>query len=126
MTEGFLQSFDSDLEIISAGTKPGPRVHPLAIEVMSEIGIDISRGMPKHVKRFLDQAFDHVLTVCGNAEEDCPVFTGTVGKRSHIAFDDPALAEGDEEAMLDAFRRVRDEIGVRMREFYESEVRKEP
>jgi len=116
MAEGFLKSFDSNLEVYSAGTNPSSQVHPKAVQVMREIGIDISAGTPKDVAQFLDMPFDYVITVCDNARETCPVFTGRVEHRLHIGFEDPAEATGSDEEVLAVFRRVRDEI---KRDFYQ-------
>ena len=110
MAEGFLKALDSDLEVHSAGTNPASQVHPKAVQVMKEIGIDISGGFPKNVDRFLDQSFDYVITVCDHAKETCPVFMGDVKEQLHFGFDDPAEATGTEEEVLSEFRRVRDEI----------------
>ena len=110
MAEGFLKSFNPELEVVSAGTNPSSEVHPKAIEVMRESFIDISHNKPKHVETFLNQSFDYVITVCGGANESCPAFTGTVKHRLHIGFDDPAEATGTEKEILSEFRRVRDEI----------------
>ncbi|NUN68550.1 MAG: arsenate reductase ArsC [Bacteroidetes bacterium] len=117
MAEGFLRSFDPSLEVFSAGTKAAARVHPKAVQVMAEKGIDLSGHSPKTVEQFLDQSFDYVITVCGNAKETCPVFLGAVKQRLHIGFDDPAEATGTEEEVLAVFRRVRDEIDVRFAQF---------
>jgi arsenate reductase len=123
MAEGFLKSFDERLEVFSAGTNPALRVHPKAVDVMNEIGIDISKNYPKSVERFLNQSFDCVITVCDNAKETCPVFTGNVGKHIHIGFEDPAEASGTEEEILSVFCRVRDKIKVRMTEFYNETIK---
>ena len=79
MAEGFLKSFDEDLEVFSAGTNPAHKVSSHAIKVMDEIGLDISSNMPEDVDKYLDQSFDYVITVCGNAKETCPVFSGKAG-----------------------------------------------
>ena len=118
MAEGFLKSFDSELEVYSAGTFPAGMVHPRAIAAMKEIGIDISTGHPKNIDRFLETKLDYVITVCDHARESCPVFAGTVNHRLHIGFDDPAEAIGTEEHVMSEFRRVRDEIRRRFGEFY--------
>lgn len=110
MAEGFLKSFDPELVVHSAGTYPSNQVHPKAIQVMREVGIDISEGYPKDVDQFLDQSFDFVITVCDNARETCPVFMGKVNEQLHIGFEDPAEATGSEEEIMAVFRRVRDEI----------------
>lgn len=110
MAEGILKSLDPSLEVYSAGTQPAQRVHPFAIKVMAEIGIDISNNYPKNVDQFIDKSFDLVLTVCDSAKETCPMFTGKVSQKIHHSFDDPACAAGDEQEVLSVFRRVRDEI----------------
>ena len=119
MAEGFLKSFDQSLDVISAGTKASSRVHPKAIQVMKEIGIDLGKNFPKTVDNFLSQSFDYVITVCDNAKETCPVFLGNVKHRLHIGFDDPADTTGTEEEILVVFRRVRDEIKNEFYKFYE-------
>ena len=110
MAEGFFKSFDKRIEVYSAGTNPSSQVHPKAIEVMREINIDISSGFPKKVDRFIDSDFDYVITVCDNARETCPVFTGNVRRMMHISFDDPAIATGTEINIMEVFRGVRDEM----------------
>lgn len=110
MAEGFLKSLDSSLEVFSAGTNPAQCVNPNAIKVMNEIGIDISGGKTKSIEQFIDKSFDYVITVCDNAKETCPVFTGNVKHKLHIGFDDPADATGTEEKVLSVYRHVRDEI----------------
>ncbi len=124
MTEGFLKSVDPRLEVHSAGTNPAPRVNPFAIQVMKEVGIDISRGTPKKVDQFISQSFDYVITVCDDADKSCPNFRGKVGKRAHIGFPDPAKAAGADEEKLAVFRKVRDDIKKRFREYYETEIKK--
>lgn len=123
MAEALLKSYDPRLEVWSAGTEPASQVHPLAIRVMEEIGIDISGSLPKSVEPFLDETFDYVITVCGHAEASCPAFQGRVRRRLHIGFDDPAAARGSPEQVLGEFRRVRDQIGVRFRDFYLTHIR---
>src|SRR5512145_2772796 len=90
MAEGFLRSLDPRMEIISAGTRPEKQVNPNAVQVMKELGIDISAHFPKHVNQFVNDPFDYVVTVCDSARETCPYFAGKVGKRVHIGFVDPA------------------------------------
>lgn len=124
MTEGFLRSFDSRLEVVSAGTDPSPRVNPLAIEAMKELGIDISAGRPKNVSQFLNQPFDYVFTVCDDADRSCPNFSGKVGRRVHIGFIDPAKATGTNDQKLAVFRKVRDEIHIKFRDYFEKEIRR--
>lgn len=123
MAEGFLKSFDGGLEVHSAGTRPSSRVHPKAIQVMGELGIDLNSSYPKSTDAFVAQAFDYVITVCGHAEENCPVFTGHVQHRLHIGFDDPAEATGTEQEILGEFRRIRDEIKEQFYDFYLREIR---
>jgi len=117
MAEGFLKSFSDQLDVYSAGTAPASRVHPRAIAVMKEAGIDISGSLPKHVDRFLGESFDYVITVCDHAKETCPAFTGNVRHRLHIGFDDPAEAWGREKHVMGEFRRVRNEIRDRLHQF---------
>lgn len=119
MAEGFLKSFDSELEVYSAGTKPADRINPYAIKAMKEVGIDISDGKPENVDKYLNESFDYVITVCDNAKETCPVFMGDVKHRLHIGFDDPAEAKGTEEEVMPIYRRVRDEIEREFRKFME-------
>lgn len=123
MAEGFLKSFDPELEVYSAGTKPADKVNPKAVQVMKEVGIDISQNYPKDVEQFINETFDYVITVCDNARENCPVFFGKVGKQLHIGFEDPAEATGTEEEILAVFRKVRDEIKKDFFEFYLKELK---
>jgi arsenate reductase (thioredoxin) len=110
LAEGILRAAAGDvLNAASAGSKPAGYVHPLAIQVMKEIDIDISGHRSKHLDEFLKQNVETVITVCGNADQACPVFPGQVN-RHHWGFDDPAKAEGTELEQLAVFRRVRDEI----------------
>lgn len=116
MAHGILQYLHPEAEVCSAGVKPASEVHPFAIKVMDEIGIDISMHYPKNVSEYLGQSWDYVITVCGGAKENCPSFTGIVKTRLHIGFDDPDAFTGTEEQILEEFRRVRDEIFVSMRQ----------
>ncbi|AFN74305.1 Arsenate reductase [Melioribacter roseus P3M-2] len=125
MAEGFLKSFDPDLEVFSAGTNPSSQVHPNAVKVMKEVGIDLSNNYPKNVDEFINQSFDYVITVCDNAKETCPVFMGKVKHQLHIGFEDPAEATGTEEEILNTFRRIRDEIKRDFYQFYINEKQKE-
>lgn len=110
LAEGFLRAAAGDiLDVQSAGSNPAGYVHPMAIKVMREAGIDISQHRSKHLKEFLDKKVETVITVCGNADEACPMFPGQV-HRHHWPFDDPAHAPGNDEEVLEAFRRIRDEI----------------
>ncbi|MDT8394631.1 MAG: arsenate reductase ArsC [Bacteroidales bacterium] len=123
MAEGFLRALDKKNEIFSAGTNPSNRVHPKAIKAMAEAGIDISHHRPEHVERYLDESFDFLITVCGGAKESCPAFFGNVGHRLHIGFDDPAEAVGNEEEVMNTFRRVRDEIKHEFKKFYDDQLK---
>ena len=123
MAHGFLQSFDSHQEVYSAGTSPAEHVHPLAISVMAEVGIDISHHVPRNVKEYLYEPWDYVITVCGGANETCPTFVGKVGKRIHIGFDDPSNVVGSKEHVISEFRRVRDDIRKAFRNFYATYVK---
>ena len=110
LAEGILRAAAGDtLNVQSAGSKPAGYVHPIAIQVMKEIGIDISDHRSKHLDEFLKQPVETVVTVCGNADQACPIFPGQVN-RHHWGFYDPAKAEGTDEEKLAVFRRVRDEI----------------
>ncbi|MBO5885634.1 MAG: arsenate reductase ArsC [Bacteroidaceae bacterium] len=120
MAHGFLQSFSRNLEVHSAGTIPAERVNPKAIEVMKEVGIDLSGHRAKSVEIYLNDEWDYVITVCGGANESCPVFTGKVKHRLHIGFDDPSDAIGTDEYVMKEFRRVRDEIQMKFKEFANS------
>ena len=120
MAEGILKSLDNGLDVYSAGTKPEKQVNPNAVEVMKEIGIDISTNRAKNVDEFLDKSFDYVITVCDNAKESCPVFTGEVKHRLHIGFIDPADAKGDKEQIISVYRKVRDEIKEEFMKWYNS------
>lgn len=124
MAHGFLQSFNKELEIHSAGTRPATNVNPKAVEVMNEVEIDISQHIPKSVENYLNEEWDYVITVCGGANESCPMFIGNVKQRLHIGFDDPSDAEGTEEFVMSEFRRVRDEIKQRFTEFYITQILK--
>ncbi|MCX8493596.1 MAG: arsenate reductase ArsC [Chthoniobacterales bacterium] len=110
LAEGILRAAAGDLiEVASAGSKPAGYVHPKSIEVMKELGIDISGHTSKHLDEFLNRSVDTVITVCGNADQACPMFPGQVN-RFHWGFEDPAHATGSEEEILNEFRRVRDQI----------------
>ena len=110
LAEGILRAAVGDtLQVASAGSKPAGYVHPLAIRAMAEIGIDISQHHSKHLDEFLDKDVETVITVCGNADQACPMFPGQVN-RHHWGFDDPAHAAGTEEEQMAVFRRVRNEI----------------
>ncbi|MBU3666784.1 MAG: arsenate reductase ArsC [Chthoniobacterales bacterium] len=117
MAEGILRKAAADiLEVHSAGSNPAGYVHPKAIAAMEEIGIDISAHASKHMNEFLDREIDTVITVCGNADQACPIFPGQV-HRHHWPFDDPARATGTDTEVMDEFRRVRDEIDAVFRAY---------
>ena len=110
LAEGILRTAAKDrFRVASAGSKPAGFVHPFAIQVMKEIGIDISAHHSKHLNEFLHQPVATVITVCGNADQACPMFPGQMN-RHHWGFDDPAHTVGTDEEKLAMFRRVRDEI----------------
>jgi arsenate reductase (thioredoxin) len=110
LAEGILRSLAGDLfEVHSAGSKPAGYVHPLAIRAMAEIDMDISQHRSKHMNDFLHTPIETVITVCGNADQACPVFPGQVN-RHHWPFDDPAHAPGTDDEKMAVFRRVRDKI----------------
>jgi arsenate reductase (thioredoxin) len=116
MAEGLLRQDAGDsFEVASAGVDP-TSVRPEAVEVMRQIGIDISGHRSKSVDEFAGQEFDYVITVCDNANQNCPVFPGNT-KRIHWSIEDPAVAEGDENSKLAVFQRVRDELRHRLRLF---------
>ncbi len=123
MAHGFLQSFDPELEVFSAGTKPAEKVNPLAVKAMQENGIDISGHTPHDVKEYLKEWWDYVITVCGGANESCTAFDGKVKHRIHIGFDDPSDAIGSEEFVMAEFRRVRDEIKAKFEQFYNNNLK---
>jgi len=110
LAEGLLRAAASDfLDVRSAGSKPAGYVHPLAIQVMKEIGIDISGHHSKSMNEFLTQPVETVITVCGNADQACPMYPGQLN-RHHWGFYDPAHATGTDEEKLAVFRQVRDQI----------------
>ncbi len=110
LAEGFLRAAArGQFEVASAGSKPAGYVHPLAIKAMAEVGIDISKHTSKNLSEFLNQPVETVITVCGKADQVCPVFPGQVN-RYHWPFEDPAHATGTEAEQLEVFRTVRDQI----------------
>ena len=124
MAHGFLQSFSSNIEVHSAGTRPAAKVNPLAVETMLKAGIDISSHTPKDVSIYLQQEWDYVITVCGGANESCPAFTGKVKHRLHIGFEDPSEATGTPEFIKNEFRRIRNQIRTSFRLFYHTNIEK--
>lgn len=110
MAEGILRhALGEGFRVESAGSNPSGTVHPLAIRVMAEIGIDISGHHSKHLNEFLADEVETVITVCGNADQACPIFLGQVN-RYHWGFDDPVHSQGTDEERMNAFRRARDSI----------------
>lgn len=110
LAEGILRAVAGDfLDVVSAGSKPAGYVHPLAIKVMEEIQIDLSGHTSKHMNEFVSRSVETVITVCGHADQACPIFPGQVN-RHHWPFEDPARATGTEEEQLAVFRRIRNEI----------------
>jgi arsenate reductase (thioredoxin) len=117
MAEGWLRKLGGDaFDVFSAGSKPAGYVHPLAIEAMREVGVDISKHRSKSLEEFTGETFDYVITVCDNARDACPVFPGAAN-RLHWGFDDPAHAPGSDDEKRRVFRRVRGEIEQRIRLF---------
>ena len=120
MAEGLVNHYLGDeWKAVSAGTAPAGYVHPLAVQVMSELGIDISRQCSKPVDEFRGKEFDTVVTVCDDAAENCPVWLGT-GRKVHIGFEDPAKATGSDQERLAVFRRIRDDIRQEIFDFLEN------
>ncbi len=123
MAEGFLKSFDPELEVFSAGTNPASEVNPVSIKVMQEIGIDLTSHHSKNVYDFINESFDYVITVCDNAKSICPAFTGKVKHRLHLGFVDPAEAKGSKIKILNEYREVRDEIRASFLHFYDTKLK---
>ena len=122
LAEGILRAaVGGAADVASAGSDPAGYVHPMAVEVMKEIEIDISAHTSKHLDEFLQREVHTVITVCGNADQACPIFPGQAEKH-HWPFDDPAKAVGSEEEIRAVFRRVRDEIRAKF-EAYAAEIR---
>ncbi len=120
MAEGLLRSMAGDrFEVASAGTE-ATRVHPLAVKAMAEVDVDVSRHASKRLDQFLAQPWDYVITVCDAANEACPVFPKETG-RLHWSFPDPSRATGPEDARLEAFRRVRDQIKARLSDWIKTQ-----
>jgi len=118
MAHGFLQSFDKNITVCSAGTRAVGILNAGTVETMKEIGIDISHHTSDSVKKYLGEELDYVITVCGGANEACPVFVGHVKHRLHIGFDDPSQTKGSDEFIKSEYRRVRDEIKEAFYTFY--------
>jgi len=124
MAHGFLQSFDPNITVCSAGTQASGKLSSKAVAVMKEAGIDISHHTSDPVEKYLNDEWDYVITVCGGANENCPAFFGKVKHRLHIGFDDPSHAVGTDEFIWSEFIRVRDEIKEGFWKFYNESIRK--
>lgn len=123
MAHGFLQSFDKNLEVFSAGTEASGKLNPKAVSVMKEAGVDISHHTSDSVDKYLGDEWDFVITVCGGANEACPAFLGKVKYRLHIGFEDPSHVTGSDDFIWSEFRRVRDEIREGFWKFYEERIK---
>ncbi len=123
MAHGFLQSFDSGIDVFSGGTEASGKLNEKAVKAMSEAGIDISNHTSDSVNDFINDEWDYVITVCGGANENCPVFNGKVKHRLHMGFDDPSHATGTEEFIWSEFIRVRDDIKDTFYKFYQEEIK---
>jgi len=123
MAHGFLNSFDRRLEVASAGTEASGKLNPKAVQVMKDIGIDISHHTSDPVDKYLNDVWDYVITVCDGANEVCPVFTGKVKYPMHIGFEDPSSARGSEEFIHGEYLRVRDEIREAFHKLYIEEIK---
>lgn len=123
MAHGFLQSFNKNLYIRSAGTEASGKLNEKAVAVMKEIGIDISHHTSDSVDMYLDDEWDYVITVCGGANEACPAFMGKVKRRLHMGFDDPSEATGTDDYIWNEFRKTRDGIKEAFYKFYVEEVK---
>lgn len=123
MAQGFLQSFDKNITVCSAGTEPAKQVNQTAVKVMKEVGIDISHHTPKFVDQYLKDEWDYVITVCDHVNETCPAFLGKVKYRLHIGFEDPSNAKGSEEFIRREFYRIRDEIKKGFYNFYIEQIK---
>ena len=124
MAHGFLQSFDDKITVCSAGTEASGKLNEKAVQVMKEIDINISHHISNLVDKYLDEEWDYVITVCGDANENCPVFLGKVKHRLHIGFNDPSHATGTDEYIWSEFRRVRKEIKETFFKFYNENIKK--
>ncbi len=122
MAHGFLNHFNNEMEVYSAGVHPAYRVMPESIKVMAEKDIDISSHTPKHVYDYIKDEFDYVITVCDHANETCPIFEGKVKNRLHMPFPDPIHAKGGFNKRLKAYREVRDTIEEKFYTLYKEEI----
>lgn len=123
MAHGFLESFDANLTVRSAGTEASGKLNASAVKAMAEIGLDISNHTSDSVEKYLDEEWDYVVTVCGGANEACPAFMGKVKNRLHIGFDDPSHIIGTDEFIWSEFRRVRDQIKEEFTKLYNEQIK---
>lgn len=123
MAHGFLQSFNQNITVRSAGTEASGKLNQNAVKAMAEIGIDISNHTSDSVEKYLHDEWDYVVTVCGGANEACPVFMGKVKHRLHIGFDDPSHTVGTEEFIWSEFIRIRDEIKEGFYKLYVEQIK---
>ncbi len=123
MAHGFLQSFDANITVRSAGTEASGKLNSNAVKAMDEIGIDISYHTSDSVEKYLNDEWDYVITVCGGANETCPAFMGKVKHRLHIGFEDPSHVEGTNEFIRGEFIRVRNEIKEEFYKLYVEQIK---
>lgn len=123
MAHGFLQSFDKNLKVRSAGTEASGKLNEKAVAVMKEIGLDISHHTSDSVDLYLGDEWDYVITVCGGANEACPAFMGKVKHRLHLGFDDPSDVTGTDEYIWNEFRKTRDEIKESFYQLYIEQIK---
>ena len=123
MAHGFLQSFNPNITVCSAGTQASGKLNEKAVAVMKEGGVDISHHTSDSVDKYLKDEWDYEITGCGGANEECPAFFGKVKHRLHIGFDDPSHAVGTAEFIDSEYIRVRDEIKEAFWRFYMQEIK---
>ncbi len=123
MAQGLLQSLNKDIRVFSVGTNPADKVNDKAVAIMKEVDIDISHNKPKPVEQFLSESWDFVITVCDEANEMCPVFSGKVKHRLHIGFEDPSNISGPEEYIMQEFRITRDMIHKEFHNLYLNHIK---
>jgi arsenate reductase len=126
MAEAFLQSFDKELEVFSAGIEPGQEINPYAVRVMNELKLDISQKKPRHYSEFLNTAFDYLITVCDGTREEIKIPPLKFNTKFHLGFADPQKFTGTEEETLHEYRRIRDEIKNEIDYFYYRILKHEP
>jgi len=123
MAHGFLQSFDKNISVFSAGTQASGKLNQKAVAAMKDAGIDISHHTSDSVDQYLKEEWDYVITVCGGANEECPAFFGKVKHRLHMGFDDPSHAVGTDDFIWSEFIRVRDEIKEGFYKLYTEQIK---